>query len=187
VKRIVAVAGMAIVMMVSLAGPASAEVLERDTFHDEFSQQVSNFCGVSGLTVRFDLTADGQFAVKTHGSDQLPYYQEHVDIEVVYTNVRTKQYVTDVFMRRTKDLRVTNNGDGTLTLLVLQTGNNVTYDGNGKIIARDPGQVRYENLIDHGGTPSDPSDDEFIEFLGIVKDFTGRTDDFCTAVVPAIS
>ena len=28
-----------------------------------------------------------------------------------------------------------------------------------------PGQVRFELLVDHGGTPSDPSDDEFLESL----------------------
>ncbi len=44
-----------------------------------------------------------------------------------------------------------------------------------------------KTLVDNGGTPSDPSDDEFLKFLGVVKESTGRTDDFCAAVVPAIS
>jgi hypothetical protein len=86
-----------------------------------------------------------------------------------------------------KDLRITDNGDGTLTILVLATGNSVVYGANGKAIARNPGQIRFELLIDHGGTPTDPSDDEFLKFLGVVKESTGRTDDFCSAVVPAIS
>jgi hypothetical protein len=60
------------------------------------------------------------------------------------------------------------------------------YDESGKAIARNPGQIRYEILIDHGGTPADPTDDGFIEFLGVVKESTGRTDDFCAAVVPAL-
>ncbi len=85
-----------------------------------------------------------------------------------------------------KDLRVTDNGDGTLTILILSTGNAVIYNSNGKAIGRNPGQVRFELLVDHGGTPSDPSDDTEISFEQ-VKGSTGRTDDFCEVVVPALS
>ena len=41
-------------------------------------------------------------------------------------------------------------------------------------------------LVDHGGTPSEPSDDPEISFE-LVKESTGRTDDFCEVVVPALS
>jgi len=38
-------------------------------------------------------------------------------------------------------------------------------------------------VIDHAGTQSDPSDDEILEFLGVVKPSTGVNDldgrDFC--------
>ena len=84
-----------------------------------------------------------------------------------------------------KDLRVTDNGDGTLTILILSTGNAVIYNSDGKAIGRNPGQVRFELLVDHGGTPSDPSDDTEISFEQ-VKGSTGRTDDFCEVVVPAL-
>jgi hypothetical protein len=82
---------------------------------------------------------------------------------------------------------VTDNGDGTLTILLLSTGNAVLYGEDGKVIARDPGQIRVEILIDNGGTPTDPSDDEFIEFLGVVKESTGRSDDFCEAALPLLT
>ena len=61
------------------------------------------------------------------------------------------------------------------------------YGENGKAIARNPGQIRLEILVDHGGTPNDPSDDEFLADLGVVKGSTGRSDDFCEAAVPALS
>ena len=57
---------------------------------------------------------------------------------------------------------------------------------DGKAIGRNPGQVRFELLVDHGGTPTDPFDDEVIAELGVVKEETGRNDDFCAAVVPAL-
>ena len=70
------------------------------------------------------------------------------------------------------DLRVTDNGDGTLTILFQATGNDVIYGADGKAIGRNPGQIRLEFLVDHGGTPTDPSDDVFLA-EGIVKGSTG--------------
>jgi hypothetical protein len=186
VKRIAAVVGVAMVMMLSLAGHASGKVLERDSVHDEFSERVRNFCDVSGLTVRQDVILDMRYSLKSHGRDQLAYFQSHGRVRVVYTNVRTSEYVTERSRVMEKDLRVTDNGDGTLTILVFATGSSSVYDETGKAIARNPGQFRYEILIDHGGTPRDYTDDEFLAFLGVVKESTGRTDDFCAAVVPAI-
>ena len=58
---------------------------------------------------------------------------------------------------------------------------------DGKAIARNPGQSRWEILIDNNGTPQDPSDDEFLEFLGDVKGSTGRTDDACAAMVAELT
>jgi hypothetical protein len=60
------------------------------------------------------------------------------------------------------------------------------YGPDGEAISRNPGQIRFEILIDHGGTPTDPSDDEAIEFLGVVKE-AGWINDFCAAIVPALS
>jgi hypothetical protein len=177
---------MTTTMVLSLAGNTSAKVLERETFHDEFSERVRNFCDVSGLTVRQDVTVDGRYVIRSRGRDQLAYFQNHVRVQVLYTNVATNDYVIEKTSSLEKDLRVTDNGDGTLTILVLGTGSSSVYDESGKAIARNPGQIRYEILIDHGGTPADPTDDEFIEFLGVVKESTGRTDDFCAAVVPAL-
>jgi hypothetical protein len=87
----------------------------------------------------------------------------------------------------TKDLRVTDNGDGTVTAEVLATGNSVLYDATGRALARNPGQVRFELLIDQNGTPADPSDDQVIEDLGVIKESTGRSDDYCAVLVPLLS
>lgn len=169
-----------------LAGSASAKILEKGTFHDEFSERVRNFCDTGGFTVDLDTTVDGRFLLKTRGADQLAYYQEHVKVHQVITNIATGEYVTEVDTVLSKDHRVTNNGDGTLTITVLATGNGTLLGSNGKAIARNPGQIRFKILIDHGGTPGNPFDDEFLEFLGTVKGSTGRSDDFCTAIVEAI-
>jgi hypothetical protein len=62
----------------------------------------------------------------------------------------------------------------------------VLYGPDGKAIARNPGQTRIQIIVDHGGTPTDPEDDEPMPFE-IVKESTGRTDDFCAAAVPILT
>jgi hypothetical protein len=104
----------------------------------------------------------------------------------VVTNLANGNDVVSESTVRDMDLRVTDNGDGTLTVLVLSTGNSVLYGEDGKVIARNPGQVRFEILVDHGGTLSDPSDDTNLAFLGVVKESTGRSDDYCEFAVPIL-
>ena len=172
---------------VALAATASAGQIFNETFHEEEAEIINNFCGVPGVTVEFAIVRDGRAHAVPHGRDRLPYFGAHIKQTEVVTNLANGNSVTSFVSFTDKDLRVTDNGDGTLTLLILTTGNAVLYGEDGKVIARNPGQERFEILIDHGGTPTDPSDDEFLEFLGTVKDSTGRSDDFCEAAVPILT
>lgn len=103
------------------------------------------------------------------------------------TNLATGSWVSVVNVVMSKDLRLTDNGDGTLTVVVFGTGNTVVSGSDGKAIARNPGQTRLEFVVDHGGTPADPSDDSFVEFLGLIKESTGRNDDLCAAMVAELT
>ena len=167
----------------AVAAAAGPPVAER--YHEEGTFVDENFCG-AGLMVDGTFVADGRLLVVPHGPDGLQYFLEHVKMTVVYTNRANSKTVTLEVTRVNKDLRVTDNGDGTLTILALATGNDVYYGPDGKVIGRNPGQIRVEILIDHGGTPTDPSDDEFLA-EELVKGSTGRSDDFCEAAVPALS
>ncbi len=180
------VAAVAAAASISVAGLAQAGPLEKGTFHAEFTDVTADFCGVEGLTVQSDFVVDGRFLVNARGRDGLPYYMENVHFTRVDTNLANGNFVTLRSTVTEKDLKVADNGDGTLTVLVLATGNAVLYGMDGKPLARNPGQVRYELLVDHNGTPSDPTDDELLEFLGFVKGSTGRNDSFCAAAVAAI-
>jgi hypothetical protein len=181
---ILALAAAAAVM---LATAASAKVIVRETTHEEDTFVLNNFCDVRGLTVEDAFVGDFRLQAVPHGRDRLAYFLEHGNVTQVFTNPATDKSVTAVARFTEKDLRVTDNGDGTLTILVLSTGNGVVYGADGKAIARNPGQVRFEILVDHNGTPADPDDDDFLAELGEVKGSTGRTDDFCAAVVPALT
>ena len=172
---------------VMLATAASAKQVFRETFHEENTFVLNNFCDVPGLTVVDASVLDGRVQAVPHGRNRLAYFLEHGKATDVYTNPANGRSITAVTTFIEKDLRVTDNGDGTLTITNLSTGNGVVYGQDGKAIARNPGQVRFRFLVDDGGTPADPSDDEFLADLGMVKGSTGRSDDFCAAAVPALS
>ena len=174
------------VVVAALAAPATAKPLEHGKFHEEFSDVVENFCDVPGLTVRFDGVAEGSFKANRRGRDGLVYFMEHVHVSDTGTNLANGQWIRDEVRTLTKDLHVTDNGDGTLTILALSTGNVVIYGADGEVLARNPGQVRFEVDVDHAGTPGDPSDDVFLAFR-LVKELTGRTDDECAAAVGALT
>ena len=172
---------------IALAATASAGgQLFRAPIDEKESHVEKDFCGVDGLTVRFDTHRIGSVHAVPHGPNGLVYFGFNFKQTEVVTNLANDNFVTSTATVRDKDQRVTDNGDGTLTILVLATGNATLYGPDGKAIARNPGQIRFEFLVDHGGTPSDPSDDVELGFLGDVKGSTGRTDDYCAAAVPVL-
>jgi hypothetical protein len=168
-----------------LAAAAGAGPPFRETIHDEFEFVDDDFCG-AGLTVEVAVVLDIRVQALARGPDGLVYFLQHGSETDVLTNLDNGKSLTAVNLVTEKDLRVTDNGDGTLTVLILATGNGVLYGEDGKAIARNPGQIRLELLIDHGGTPNDPSDDVVLS-EELVKGSTGRSDDFCEAAVPALS
>jgi hypothetical protein len=167
------------------AAPVAAAPVERGEFHDVFTGVIDDFCDVAGLTVTFEAVVDGTFSVKSHGPDGLLFYAEHGSFLLTTRNPANDLAVLEKTHFVEKDLHVTDNGDGTLTILFLVTGGSTLYGPDGKAIARNPGQVRFEVVVDHGGTPTDPSDDMELSFAQ-VKGSTGRTDDYCTAIIDTI-
>jgi hypothetical protein len=168
-----------------LPATAGAGQVFRETIHDEFEFVDDNFCD-AGLAVEVAVALDIRVHAVPHGRDRLVYFLQHGTETDVLTNLANGRSLRSFVRVTEKDQRVTDNGDGTLTILILATGNGVLYDENGKAIARNPGQIRTELLVDHGGTPNDPSDDEVLA-EELVKSSTGRSDDFCEAAVRALT
>jgi hypothetical protein len=185
-RKLVAMLACCVAASAALVGGASARQIFQERFHDEGGLIHENFCGVAGLTVSDDFVIDGKVRAVPHGPDGLAYFLQTSKETSVVTNVANGKAVTFVAKATVKDLKVTDNGDGTVTILLLATGNEVIYGADGKAIFRNPGQSRFELLFDHGGTPTDLSDDEFISDER-VKGSTGRNDDFCEAVVPDLT
>jgi hypothetical protein len=171
-----AVAGVAAGALTLGLVPAAGAQPYRETIRDEFEETIENFCGREGLTVDLDGLVEIRLMVNARKRDRLPYVMEHQRVTVVYTS--DGGTVTEQQTVLVKDLRVTDNGD-TFTVLAMGTGNATVFDEDGKAIARNPGQTRFELLLD--------DEFQFLENLGVVFGSTGRNDDFCAAVVPVLA
>ncbi|MFC9919879.1 hypothetical protein [Agromyces binzhouensis] len=181
---IAAAAAAALAASVLAAPSAMARPLENIRVVEEDSFTDDDFCG-AGITVEVEFVNELHILFNSRKPGTAPYFLANSELTGTYTGPGGT--VTELSKTVDKDLAITDNGDGTMTILVLATGSANVFDESGKAIARNPGQVRYELLIDYGDDIADPSDDEFLAFLGVVKGSTGRTDDFCEAVLPAVS
>jgi hypothetical protein len=184
-RRIALASAAALLAGAAFAGGAGAAPIDMGPFHDEGTDIIQDLCGVPGRTAQHDFVVDGRFLFNPHGPDGLPYYREHATITDLYTLQATGEVFTVETIGNGKDLKVTDNGDGTTTILVQQTSNQVLYGPDGTVLALNVGQTRFEFLVDNGGTPADPSDDQFLEFLGEVRDPTGHQADLCGSAAEA--
>jgi hypothetical protein len=181
-SRLVVAAALGMTAVLA-AGPATAQKVEGGTFHDEGSFTDRSFCGVPGLVVDGRFTVDGRFLGRLQGRDSVFYGMDNTRTVIVYTRRATGQTATDIQPRTTsKDLKITNNGDGTLTIIQLLTGGERTYGDTGKLIARNSGQVRFRIVVDYNGTLSNPEDDTELS-SELIFGSTGTNDDFCAAVL----
>jgi hypothetical protein len=150
--------------VVALAGPAAAgPPLEHFNFHDDFTETEENFCDVEGLDVEIHGVIDGTFLFNTTGENALPHIigTEHGAVSI--TNLTTGKSYTEVFDNVNKILEITDNGDGTITVVQLLSGGLRTYGPDGKVVFHNDGQVRLLLLIDYGGTLLDPEDDVVLD------------------------
>jgi hypothetical protein len=172
--RSASVALLALVMMLSGIGSAMARPLERFRFHDYVVTDQADFCDIEGLGVRETLDAWVNVTVVAQGPDDLAYFKSTANGSLTWTNVDTGDTLRSVFNIVDKDHKVIDNGDGTITVIVLATGGERWYGPDGKLLFMNPGQIRFELLIDETGEA---------EFVGVVKGSTGRNDledrDFC--------
>jgi hypothetical protein len=178
--------GALILAMTAAAAPASAELIQRVNFVDT-GTGVTEFCGI---TAHYDFRLWGLFLVRRSGPDGLVYGMQPAHLTNTLTNLANGKSITHVVDSLDKDLKVIDNGDGTLTIRVMQMGGDRWYDASGRQVFVDSGAVWFDVLIDDAGTPADPTDDEFISRTPDLK-VTGQegalTDDnFCEQLLTVI-
>lgn len=181
VTRKAAVLGSAVAMTVPLVAglPAAAQPLERErvVYEDHWEEE----CG--GLLFHAMASGFGSYVFVDRGASGLPHFSSTWHDTVVYTNPETGLTYTGTFNGSNRDATVTDNGDGTLSILVQVAGVSRWLDADGKLLYVDSGMYSFELLVDNGGTPEDPYDDGETTFVGDVVELTGRGDtlgrDFC--------
>ena len=159
--------------------PAAAQPLERERvfYEDHFEEE----CG--GTVFHAMASGAGNILVVERGRSGLPHFSGTWNETVVFTNPETGLTYTGISSGSDRDATVTDNGDGTLSIVVQTAGVDRWYDADGRLLYVDSGMSRFELLVDHAGTPADPSDDGDVSFVGDLRDLTGRNDtanrDFC--------
>lgn len=161
-------------------GAASATPSHWETYEYAYGPEIS-FCG----DLQQEGVVTGRFRTTTHGPDGFYYEHDIARFTDTWTNLETAEFVTTEGSYRNDAHRVTDNGDGTLTILVQGSGTTATFNEAGERIAFGAGLTAWELLIDHAGTPTDPSDDEVLAFLGFTKS-TGVDDGMCSAILEEI-
>ena len=158
-----------------VAPPASARIVEKETFHDEFSGTIDDFCG-AGIAVDFAATVDGRFQVNSRGPGGPDYFLEKTTVVNVFTAAeRADGHRHPAQHHQQGPVAGRRPGAGTLTIVALLTGGERTYGHDGKLIASNSGQVRFEIVYDY------VNDVELSNEL--IFGSTGTNDDFCAAVL----
>lgn len=148
-RRALGSAGAATILLAGLAAPAIAEPLAHEHFHETLSNVVEGFCG--DLTVRIDAVEEGNFVLTERRPDGLAYGQATVHSTISFTNLANGKALTLVSNFLDKDLKVTDNADGTLTVLVQFSGGGRWYGPDGEFIrlgSETTGADRAELVID---------------------------------------
>ncbi len=177
--KLALVGGSAAVFTLAGVMPAAAaKPIENGHFQESFSEESDDFCG--DMAVLFEHEESVHVIAKA-GKGGLIHFSANIRGTNRFTNLVTEKTFTVEFAFNDKDQRVTDNGDGTLTILFKSTGVQNAFGPDGERLFHDAGAGWAELLIDHGGTPTDPSDDEFISAEAVK--LSGRFDtegrDFC--------
>lgn len=142
-----------------------ARTLEHVRYVESESEVVDDFCG--DLTVRFESHDQGVIQARQTGPERLPRYTVSHHGGATATNLATGKAFTFRWNYLEQDVRVTDNGDGTVTILAQVPGPETIYGPEGQRLFVNGGTMRIELIVDLAGTPADTSDDVVIdeEFL----------------------
>jgi hypothetical protein len=146
---------------------------------------MEDFCEVPGLTVQLVSTSE-QLEKRTVHSDGLPYAMWHYTVSDVYTNVETGKSATEIAAENERIVRVTDNGDGTLTIIEFKVHNREIYDEDGGLIGQRDGHFTVKKTMYHQGTLSLGGDDVNVESNVPADNVVENGDDFCTVMLEEI-
>ena len=152
---VVGAVGLTLGVSVSLAAP-----IEQGRFNEQSSRIVDGYCG--DVRVRIDFHDQGVFVGRPAGKGLFLRYTVSHHGGVTITNLATGRAFTFVWNYLEQDIKVTENGDGTISILSQVPGPETIYGPDGHMVSTSGGTMRVLTVIDFAGTPLDPSDDQFV-------------------------
>ena len=171
-------AGGAVVL---LGTTASAALVSNMRFHDTFSEVSHDFCGDMHVRTVYDVYVHE--LARTKGSGDLLYFSTNAHGTISDINLATGKSYTNTFAFNDRDQRISDNGDGTITIVAAGTGVNKYFGPDGELLFMDAGLTQVQLDIDLNDTPTDVSDDTFVEGSFQLLKQTGRQDtsgrDYC--------
>ena len=142
------------------AAAAGSPVIQNVHFNFTYThieQEIGECLDVPFL-IRHDGRSNARLQTRTRGTDGPEYFSIRYNTGDVYTNVDTGESFTGTTSVREADLRVTENGDGTITAVATTRAITKFHDPSGALIGIDAGRITSTYLIDLMD-PVDPEDD----------------------------
>lgn len=141
----------------------------------------NDFCGVAThVHAEFRIA----FGEKATGKERLVAAWANDHGFHAYTNVATNMTMTATLNGVSKDDRVTDNGDGTLTIITKFSGVETLIGPDGTTLARDPGTFVEKLVVDHAGTPAFPEDDVLLSDE-VIRNAPAEDSDGCAIFLQA--
>jgi hypothetical protein len=163
-------------LSLAVAAPASAAAPDRFVIDETFSVD-GDTCDVA---VHFDYAESG-VGTRHLRSGSYPYYRVDYQAALEITRLSTGLTVRLAFHQLSSDTRITDNGDGTITIAVSGIFTEMDYAPDGTVGLRTQGRETALITIDTNGTPETEDDDVELEFdyLGFVGHDDREHTDFC--------
>ena len=155
-----AVAAAAAVGLTSGVSVSLAAPIEQGRFDEQSSRIVDGYCG--DLRVRSDFHDRGVFVGRPAGTELFLRFTVSHHGAWTHTNLATGRAFTFVWNYLEQDIKVTDNGDGTVSVLSQLPGPETIYGPNGQLVSANGGTMRLLTILDLAGTPLDPTDDQFV-------------------------
>ena len=154
-----AVAAAAAVGLTSGVSVSLAAPIEQGRFDEQSSRIVDGYCD---LRVRSDFHDQGVFVGRPAGKGLFLRFTVSHHGGVTITNLATGLAFTFVWNYLEQDIQVTDNGDGTVSILSQVPGPETIYGPDRQLVTTSGGTMRLLTILDLAGTPLDPADDQFV-------------------------
>jgi hypothetical protein len=154
------VAFVSLVFAMGWTSPAQAQPFDQSAFDESGTEFRYALCG--DIDVRIDFHDVWTLVARVTGRDGTLRYNVSHQASAIWTNLATGRAFTFVAHFAEREVRATDNGDGTITIFTNNPGSERMYGPDGQLLYVSSGVEKFYTVLDYNGTLLDPSDDVFL-------------------------